>query len=103
MLMSLGKFGACGPQGNCGPTADTWRCDPCERESELEGFSDLRYLDVFSQGPEAAAVTSSEYYAGPGHSAVKSIGLGVATGLVVWMVTRGFDAWVGSHRAGKRR
>lgn len=63
--------------GNCGPTAGSGRCIPCERESQLEYFG----------AAEAAAATS----AFSNRSAVQSIALGVGTGLTVWAITRFLD------------
>lgn len=73
--------------GGGGPTQRSWRCGPCERESELEGYG--RY-GRYAQGPEAGgAATAMEESAGA--STTKSIAIGVATGLSVWIVTKLLD------------
>lgn len=61
--------------------SDYARCLPCERESQLEGFF----------GAETAPVT------GPLGSPLRTITLGVATGLTIWFVTRFLE-----HRLFKR-
>lgn len=80
--------------GGGGPVQRSWRCGPCERESQLEGYS--QYSQVSIPGVdwaavEAASVTGTEASSVGAQSNIKSIALGVGTGLAVWIITRMLD------------
>lgn len=98
--------------GGGGPTTRSWRCGPCERESELDNYGfgpgigtggpmvPPWTLRGYAQGPEAGGAAASLEQAA-GASVTRSIAIGVATGLSVWVVTKLLDRYL--LKGGKRR